>query len=281
VTPGVLARIPALAALDPGDILARPMNGHTNVMFALDTPVGGFALRLPRPGAADRIDRSDEQQVLQAVANLGITPPPLFFDAQDGTMLTRMEPGRHVRDRHSLRSDADAATALGAWLRKLHDAPLRLPWTFCAAEVMAVHQEPIGDPAMRRRLMDLAHRLDGSVERRVPCHDDVHPGNILWQGSRPWLIDWEYAGMNDPAFDLATARIELDLDGPAFDALLQGWGRDDASWRARIEDQVTLAHGIAGGWYLIQGRALADPVKVALGEQRLQACRQRLRGLSS
>ena len=42
----VFARIPALAALDPATIRVRPMSGHTNAMFALDTPVGGFAQRI-------------------------------------------------------------------------------------------------------------------------------------------------------------------------------------------------------------------------------------------
>jgi Ser/Thr protein kinase RdoA (MazF antagonist) len=271
VTPEVFAGIPALASLDPHTIDARPMSSQTNAMFALATPVGRFALRLPRPGAASMVDRRGEVEVLRAVADLGITPPPLFFDERDGTMLTRIEHDRQVRDRASLRSDRQAAAMLGRCLRRLHDSPIRLPWTFRAAEVMAAYLDPIDDRLLRTRLLELAHRLDDSVERRVPCHDDVHAGNILWQGSRPWLIDWEYAGMNDPTFDLATARIELDLDDEAFAALLEGWGRDDAFWRVRIDDQTVLAHGIAGGWYLIQGTALVDQEKIRHGRERLES----------
>ena len=270
MTPDVIARIPALAALDPQSIHVRPMCGQTNAMFALATPVGGFALRLPRPGAASTVDRPGEIEVLRAVADLGITPPPLFFDERDGTMLTRIEQGRHVRSRASLRSDRPAAAKLGKCLRLLHDSPIQLAWTFRAAEVMAAYQDPIDDPVLRTGLLELAHRLDDSVECRVPCHDDVHAGNILWQGSRPWLIDWEYAGMNDPAFDLATAKIELNLDHGAFAALLAGWGRDDAFWRARIDDQMVLAHGIAGGWYLFQGAALDDQEKIQQGRIHLE-----------
>ncbi|SBS28293.1 Homoserine kinase [Marinomonas aquimarina] len=35
------------------------------------------------------------------------------------------------------------------------------------------------------------------------CHNDLNPKNVLLDGSKAWLIDWEAAGMNDPLFDLA------------------------------------------------------------------------------
>lgn len=37
----------------------------------------------------------------------------------------------------------------------------------------------------------------------VLCHNDLNPKNILLDGAKAWLIDWESAGMNDPLFDLA------------------------------------------------------------------------------
>ena len=36
----------------------------------------------------------------------------------------------------------------------------------------------------------------------VFCHNDLLPANFLDDGSRLWVIDWEYAGYNTPLFDL-------------------------------------------------------------------------------
>jgi len=36
----------------------------------------------------------------------------------------------------------------------------------------------------------------------VFAHNDLLPGNILDDGKRLWLIDWDYAGFNSPLFDL-------------------------------------------------------------------------------
>ncbi len=252
------------------------MNGHTNAMFALDTPVGGFALRLPKGGAAAGVDRRHERLAQRAAAAAGVGLPVLFFDEEDGTMLTRQEPDRVVREVAEIARDRAALAALGLLLRRLHATPVEFAWTFRAAEVVAAHLARIEPLPLGEPLQALAGRLDESVERRAPSHDDVHAANILWQDGRPRLIDWEYAGMNDPAFDLATARIELGLDADGLEALLDGYGRDDRFWRARVEDQATLALGIAGAWYLDQGNRLGDPGLVRQGWARLERCAARL-----
>lgn len=39
----------------------------------------------------------------------------------------------------------------------------------------------------------------------VPSHCDLHPGNVL--GKKPWILDWEFFHLTDPAFDLATIAL--------------------------------------------------------------------------
>ena len=36
-------------------------------------------------------------------------------------------------------------------------------------------------------------------------HNDLLPANLLDDGSRMWLVDWDYAGWNSPLFDLAAS----------------------------------------------------------------------------
>jgi thiamine kinase-like enzyme len=47
------------------------------------------------------------------------------------------------------------------------------------------------------------HAAELKIEKK-PAHLDLHAGNILDDGKKLWLIDWEYAAMADPFFDLAT-----------------------------------------------------------------------------
>jgi aminoglycoside phosphotransferase (APT) family kinase protein len=48
--------------------------------------------------------------------------------------------------------------------------------------------------------------------RRVVSHNDLNPGNLIWDGVRAWIVDWEVAGLGHPHYDLATLAMFLNLD---------------------------------------------------------------------
>ncbi len=54
-------------------------------------------------------------------------------------------------------------------------------------------------------------------------HNDLNPGNLLYDGERPWIIDWESAWQNDPMFDVATILHWFGFTNAQADALLQGY----------------------------------------------------------
>jgi thiamine kinase-like enzyme len=55
----------------------------------------------------------------------------------------------------------------------------------------------------------------------APCHNDPLAENFLDTGQRMVIVDWEYAGMNDPMWDLGDLSVEAEF-GPAQDAALLG-----------------------------------------------------------
>jgi thiamine kinase-like enzyme len=68
----------------------------------------------------------------------------------------------------------------------------------------------------------------------VSSHNDPHPGNILFDGERLWLIDWETAYRNDPAVDLAIMTMYRAGTPVLQEALLH-------AWRGRPSDPVLRA----------------------------------------
>ena len=88
---------------------------------------------------------------------------------------------------------------------------------------------------------------DGAL---VSSHNDPHPGNILFDGQRLWLIDWETAYRNDPLVDVAVFTLFLAGSAELEGLLLQSWlGRTpDRTLRARlvlIRQLVRLFYGCA------------------------------------
>ncbi len=70
----------------------------------------------------------------------------------------------------------------------------------------------------------------------VSSHNDLNPGNIIFDGRRLWFVDWEVAFRNDPLIDLANLSNYLAPTPELQDALLSSWqGRaPDRMLRARL-----------------------------------------------
>lgn len=64
---------------------------------------------------------------------------------------------------------------------------------------------------------------------KVPAHLDLHAGNILDDGKQLWLIDWEYAAMADPYFDLATVTSVENFSNQEMKMLLERYLKRSSS----------------------------------------------------
>ena len=65
--------------------------------------------------------------------------------------------------------------------------------------------------------------LRGPEHQPVPCHNDLLPSNLLFDGDRVRIIDWEYAGMGDRYFDLANFAVNNELGDAGELALLEAY----------------------------------------------------------
>jgi aminoglycoside phosphotransferase (APT) family kinase protein len=80
--------------------------------------------------------------------------------------------------------------------------------------------------------------------RRVVSHNDVNPGNVLWDGARAWLVDWEVTGLGHPYYDLAAIAVFLRLGD---DAALELCARHDgAELDARSRASFRALRGLVG-----------------------------------
>jgi aminoglycoside phosphotransferase (APT) family kinase protein len=86
--------------------------------------------------------------------------------------------------------------------------------------------------------LDLLHEAyDAGLTSLVSSHNDLIPSNILFDGERLWLIDWESAYRNDPLVDVSIVLDQLARSPELEDVLLRAWfGRAaDEAVRARLE----------------------------------------------
>ncbi|HSS81793.1 MAG TPA: phosphotransferase [Gaiellaceae bacterium] len=197
--------------------------GITNHNFKVSVDGEVLVLRIGgKDTALLGIDREHEHEAALAAARLGIGPEVVRFE--DGVLVTRFVEGEVGR--------ADPRT-VGAILRRLHEAP-PIAGRFDSFRVVEAYAAAAAERG--RSLPDAfgeAHELARQIETlraaapRVTCHNDLLAANFIDDGERVWVVDWEYAGMGDPFFDLANFAVNNGLDEEGETALLEAYGSAD------------------------------------------------------
>jgi thiamine kinase-like enzyme len=86
---------------------------------------------------------------------------------------------------------------------------------------------PPGYDSLRPRFEAAGRALAIRDEGTVPCNNDLLAGNFIDDGSKLWLIDYEYSGNNDPCFELGNIGSECGLSADALAALVtEYYGRE-------------------------------------------------------
>jgi thiamine kinase-like enzyme len=184
-------------------------------------------LRLPgRDTELLGIDREIERANTAAAAAVGVGPEVVAFLPELGCLVTAWIPGRPV-SAEELRGPLLGAAATA--LRAIHAGP-PVPGSFSpfqrsrdsAREAVARGARL---PKGHARVAAAADEIESALAGRpaVPCHDDLLTANWVLEGDRLRIVDWEYAGMGDPAFDLGNFAGHHDLDAAAEVALLTAY----------------------------------------------------------
>jgi thiamine kinase-like enzyme len=208
------------------DARVEPLGGGiTNRNFKVSVGDETFVLRI---GGKDTellgIDRRAEHAASRIAAELGLAPEVVEFVEPEGYLVTRYVEGEV--------GDVDVEQ-VGLALRRLHAGPA-FPARFDSFRVVEAYraialERGVAVPAAYDRAKEVA----GAIERGRagvaprPCHNDLLNANFIADGRRSWIVDWEYAGMGDPFFDLGNFAVNHELDQEAEHALLAAYGSDD------------------------------------------------------
>jgi thiamine kinase-like enzyme len=217
-----------VARLWPGrDARLEPLGGGiTNRNYKVAVGGEAFVLRI---GGKDTellgIDRHAEHAASRIAAELGLAPEVVEFVEPEGYLVTRFVEGEVGR------VDVEQ---VGRALARLHAGPA-FPARFDSFRVVEVYRATALERGVRvPAAYDRAREVAEAIERRRagvaprPCHNDLLNANFIDDGGRSWIVDWEYAGMGDPFFDLGNFAVNHELDEEGERPLLRAYGSDDA-----------------------------------------------------
>jgi thiamine kinase-like enzyme len=225
-----LRRVPELAA---GELALSPLSGGiTNRNFLVTGAAGGTRYVIRLAGNDTHllgISREVEHSATVAAAGVGVGPEVVAFIRPEGYLVTRFIEGAPIPVEDMRRPER--LDAVGETLRRIHGGPA-IPGLFVPFRIVEAYRALA---VSRGVTIPPEYELAEAISRRIelacltapvelePCHNDLLNANFIDDGARIRIVDWEYAGMGDPFFDLGNFSTNHDLNADADARLLAAY----------------------------------------------------------
>jgi aminoglycoside phosphotransferase (APT) family kinase protein len=204
--------------------------------------------------------------LLQRAADAGLAPRVVHSDEARRAVLSAFIVDRSFPMFYGNPATRDAAiAALGQLLRRVHALPLpdgaspanpRVDGTSAReflAQLWSALAAAAAAPAFVAEAIErvLGEPMPASDRAPVLSHNDVNPTNVIFDGEKLLLLDWDTAGGNEPFHDLATIAVFLRMDDATCHALLAAYdGAAVASLPARFLYDRRLVAALCGAMFL-------------------------------
>src|SRR5260221_2564048 len=207
-----------------GRVALEPLKGGlTNISFVATDSTGKYVVRCGEDIPAHHVFRDRERAVSRAAFEAGLSPEVVHVEP--GIIVLRFIEGRTFVEA-DLRANIPAIVALLKICHREVGRRLRGPanafWVF---QVLRDYVRLIDADAKYLALSDKLERIQVPLPV-VFGHHDLLPGNVMDDGQRLWLIDWEYGGFGTAMFDLANlssnGSFAVTDDGAVLDAYFEG-----------------------------------------------------------
>lgn len=201
----ILRRVNALLHATDARIVKRLEGGMSNYTYVVECQGEKYTYRVPGKFAEKFVNRDEEYANIREVERLGLNNETVYIEIQSGEKLAKYVDGTIMSTTDVVSYNEMSVKAL----KKLHGSDLKFSdynafgrldddERFCRENGFTHPQE----------YLDLRHKLDEMHKeykkvKMVPCHCDYQPTNLVIGNDRFYVLDWEFAGMNDPFYDIA------------------------------------------------------------------------------
>lgn len=230
--------------------IAALKKGMTNRSFLFRCRDKRYIMRIPGEGTAQLIDRAQEAAVYHVIASKRICDDIIYIDPENGYKITVYLEGARVCDPMK---EEDVRKCMKK-LRDFHEMELEVDHGFDIFGQIEFYQSLWGNSvsaykdyeSTKRNVFSLREFIDLHAGKKVLTHIDAVPDNFLFvadgRGEEEIrLIDWEYAGMQDPHVDIAMFCVYSMYDRAHVDGLIRAYFTEGCTDETRIKIYCYIA----------------------------------------
>lgn len=223
--------------------------GMTNRSFLFSCKEKKYIMRIPGEGTDELIDRKQEACVYKAIDNKNICDNIVYINPQNGYKITEFLEGVRVCNPVDIK---DVKLCM-KYLREFHEMKIKVEHEFDMFSKLEFYEDLWeGNPSVysdykqtKENVLSLKAYIDQHVEEKVLTHIDAVSDNFLFvkiDGKEQIrLIDWEYAGMQDPHVDIAMFGIYSLYNKEKMDQLIDAYFVEGCCKEVRIKIYCYIA----------------------------------------
>lgn len=202
--------------------IIKPLTGGiTNDNYLIEIDSKKYVLRLPTPSSKKMIDRDTEYKNNTIGCNLNLNAPCIYFNCENGIKIAEYIEKSDI-DVEEFKENEEAIEKIAKTIKKLHSSNILMENDFDIFEKLKLYEDitienkgwfPEDYREVKEKVLEIYNNLEREYgfSKKI-CHNDALAENfILSKDNKVYLIDWEYGGNNDQAWDLASFLIESEL----------------------------------------------------------------------
>lgn len=223
--------------------------GMTNRSFVFSCKGKKYIMRIPGEGTDQLINRKKEADVYQAIDGRRICDDVVYINPNNGYKITEFWENARVCDPLNYEDVRKCMKRL----RHFHELRLKVAHDFdIFGQIEFYETLRNGAPSIykdyektKMKILSLRHYIDSHVTEKVLTHIDAVPDNFLFINKNGMeeirLIDWEYAGMQDPHVDVAMFCIYALYNKYQVDQLISAYFPEGCNDAIRIKIYCYIA----------------------------------------
>ena len=222
-----------------------PIGGMTNKNFKVAVKDKFYVLRVPGNGTGEMISRQDEIRNAVYANKIGVDAELIYFNEETGVKISEF-----ILNAETLSPDAAKKQhnmkMVCTLLRTLHNSKEKMNNDFDIYEKIEKYEKLSKEAdglfyddyyQIKDKVYSLKNIMIKLDVLYTPCHNDTIAENFIKSGEdKMYLIDWEYAGMNDPMWDLAAHSLENSFNDDEEELFLKIYfnGKVEEKYKTRI-----------------------------------------------
>jgi thiamine kinase-like enzyme len=196
------------------------LGGLTNRNYKVTANHQEYMFRLPGEGTKELINRKEEHICTSLANEIGIDSELIYFENTSGIKISRYIYEAETMNKESIKNKKHMQ-AVAKVFKKMHSCSEAVPVIFDVFEKIEEYEVLLRKckenflwddyKEIKKDVLSLKEKVDNMNIKITMCHNDPLCENFVKGKDKMYLVDWEYAGMNDPMWDLADLFIEAEF----------------------------------------------------------------------